>query len=715
MTTRLKEWNFRKNTTRMEREAVVLNGTSSEQLEQIMGGRKITGIKLDRWQKMMKSGLNHSSVPDTLTGVVQPRARDDGGNVQMELDSTSGSSSDSYSEAVHLTQVTESSDSLAAHLANSTKSDRDLELETEAMNKDAWPFASAAIDIVGSPKLSRLFAALSLQCPTDIDPLSIPEPAFTTFPDSVDYLSQSDLMDLHKTKNADHDENNGNEVVGYESYNTTPRFPFAQRSPQGQSPRKFPQYDVWFPSGVVINPSPFNEIYVFPSLTAKSTKDFRGHRTQMAQNRSIEAESSKMLAKLRPLLYEHHPRILAAMWALAGACFNQAKYEQAEKWYRELVSIGKRTDGIDAIRTLQAQIDLADSLVNLNRISEANEILQSIEKTIASRFEPSHRLILEFLNTKLWVARAMGDTQGDEKCGRELLQITLGAFGPRHTETLSAMRILSYPLTGKGSAEESEQLLRKRMQLCNELRDVDDEVMLGGIWSLAEVLNLNNQKMESVRLSRSALDRAQVLLGVDHPTTIRCSRQLAVALRGIGNLRESEQILEEAVRTQSTIFGDNHFETLVSIHELGWTLYFDGRYGEAMPCFREAFLDSHSIFAEAQRAKNTCFGLGSCLERLGCYEGARELYICFIEQVRFTKGHDHPHIAEVREWISGLPCPFNAPQRDGENFLVSTRIGCALREATIPRSPQVLTNTGLSATNYTLVHHASSILPSNKN
>jgi tetratricopeptide (TPR) repeat protein len=603
MTTKLKEWNFRKNTTRIEREAVVLNGTSSEQLEQIMGGRKITSVKFDRWQKMMKSGLSQSSVPDALAGVVQPKAREDGGNMQMEPGSTSGSCLVSCSEIIYLAQVTEVGDSSTAHSSNSTKSDRELELETESVNKDAWPFASAAIDIVGSPKLSRLFAALSLECPTDIDPLSIPEPAFTTLPDAVDYLSQSDLMDLHNTNNADYDENNGNEVVGYKSYNKIPRFTLSQKTPQIQSPRKFPQYDVWFPSGVVINPSPFNEIYVFPSPTAKSTKDSRGHRTQMAQNRSIEAESSKRLAKLRPLLHEHHPKILAAMWALAGACFNQAKYEQAEKWYRELVSIGKRTDGTDAIRTLHAQIDLADSLVNLNRISEANEILQSIEKAITSRFKPPDRLILEFLNTKLWVARAMGDTQGDEKCGRELLQITLGAFGPRHTETLSAMRILSYPLTGKGSAEESEQLLRKRMQLCNELKNVDDEAMLGGIWSLAEVLNFNNQKMESVSLSRSALERAQVLLGVDHPTTIRCSRQLAVALRGTGNLRESEQILKEAVRTQSAVFGDNHFETLVSIYELGWTLYCDGRYGEAMPCFQEAFLDSHHIFSEAQRAK----------------------------------------------------------------------------------------------------------------
>jgi hypothetical protein len=48
-------------------------------------------------------------------------------------------------------------------------------------------------------------------------------------------------------------------------------------------------------------------------------------------------------------------------------------------------------------------------------------------------------------------------------------------------------------------------------------------------------------------------------------------------------------------------------------------------------------------------------------------------------------------------------------------FSASKRKGCALQEATGPRSRQDLTNTALSATNYTLAHHVSSTLHSNEN
>jgi hypothetical protein len=201
----------------------------------------------------------------------------------------------------------EVSDSPPAHLSISTNSGQELSLETKIVAKDAWPFAPEAVEIINSPKLSRLFAALELECPTDIDPLNLPEPVLPVAPAVISCLSSSDLMDLHDTSNIDHDENYVNEIVRYQYCSTTPQFSFIEG--RGCS-IKFPQFDVWFPSGAVINPSPYNEIYVFPSPTPKLIKDVPSNRTQMASQHLLEIEWSKKLEKLTPLWPENDPRIL---------------------------------------------------------------------------------------------------------------------------------------------------------------------------------------------------------------------------------------------------------------------------------------------------------------------------------------------------------------------------------------------------------------------
>ena len=208
MTTKLKEWNFRKNTTRMEREAVVLKDTSSEQLEQMMGGRKITSVTLERWQKTMQPQSNQRSRQEVFRGADQPRTIDRGRNEQIEV----GSSFESSSSMADLAQTFEAGKSPISSMSNSTVSDPEVALESSNFTNDTWPFASTAVvDVIGSPKLSRLFAALKLECPTDIDPFSLPEPAFPTPPEAIDCLSQSDLMGLHNTKNGDSDSQKGKE------------------------------------------------------------------------------------------------------------------------------------------------------------------------------------------------------------------------------------------------------------------------------------------------------------------------------------------------------------------------------------------------------------------------------------------------------------------------------------------------------------------------
>jgi tetratricopeptide (TPR) repeat protein len=385
----------------------------------------------------------------------------------------------------------------------------------------------------------------------------------------------------------------------------------------------------------------------------------------MASDRWIEIESSEKLAKLKPLLHEHDPRILQTMEDLAAAYLNQGKYVQAEELFLKLAAIREITEGIDSTGYLWTQLDLSGALASLDRYAEANRVLRSVERAILSRFKASHPIILEFLYTKVRVADGMGDTQGDENCSRELLQISLGAFGIRHPDTLHAIKSLAGALKRKGSTAESEKLLRIVVQISNEITDHWSVTALEAMWILSEVLSRHDQHIESVRVSRLAVGCAEMRLGPDNMITARCSRQLALALRRLGHLGESEQVLKEMIENQSVTLGEEHVETIMSFCYLGETLYEDGRYEEAIPYFQKALWGHlQSTLEPTEQSKNIFHWLGSCYERLCDNGGARAVYIHYIDQFRTTAGEAHPYIIKVREWISGLPEPFNAPYQD---------------------------------------------------
>jgi tetratricopeptide (TPR) repeat protein len=376
----------------------------------------------------------------------------------------------------------------------------------------------------------------------------------------------------------------------------------------------------------------------------------------MAGYHFIENERSEKLTKLEPLLPKNDPRILETMETLAAVCHNQAKYAQAEGWYRKIIAIREITDHALSPKTLWAQIFLCETLNCQSKDFEANEILQSINTAIMTQFEPSHSIVLAFLTIKILVAFGLGDARGQEVHCRELVQITLEAFGPRHSATLDAIAMLTTPLFNEGSVEESENLLWAMMQLSNEVKEIEAEVTIGRMCYSADLLYQRRQYASSVELCRAQLERAKITLGDGHLVTMRCSSRLGVGLRQLGNLNESEEILRDTIKMESEVLGSEYWQTRDSMYELGWTLMAGRQYAEAMPWFQKAFWErSDSILADTRRAKNACNSLGACYERLGLYQDARDLYLYYINQIRIAKGGDHPHIVEVQDWISGLP------------------------------------------------------------
>lgn len=116
---------------------------------------------------------------------------------------------------------------------------------------------------------------------------------------------------------------------------------------QQSSPFKWANMDVMFSTGLWIQPSPYNELYPFPSAPQNAQKSSVSSIEANFQSIfdafqcSVDSEIQERLCKiekLRQLCPANHLGLIIEMWEVALMYWNEEKYPEAEYWWRQLAS-----------------------------------------------------------------------------------------------------------------------------------------------------------------------------------------------------------------------------------------------------------------------------------------------------------------------------------------------------------------------------------------
>ncbi|MBL8886999.1 MAG: tetratricopeptide repeat protein [Phycisphaerales bacterium] len=147
---------------------------------------------------------------------------------------------------------------------------------------------------------------------------------------------------------------------------------------------------------------------------------------------------------------------------------------------------------------------------------------------------------------------------------------------------------------------------------------------------------------EALPLQERALATRRKLLGDDHFDTLTSINNMGILLQWWGKLSEAEPYLRECLERKRRVLGDDHKETVIAIANIGSQMIYLGRAAEAEPYYIEALERSRKLKDEPNRVMIMMLGsMATLLNEQGKYIEAEKLNREGLELNRRAHGSDH--------------------------------------------------------------------------
>jgi hypothetical protein len=321
---------------------------------------------------------------------------------------------------------------------------------------------------------------------------------------------------------------------------------------QQSSPFKWANMDVMFSTGLWVRPSPYKELYSFPSNPQNAQKSLVSsieanfQSTFDAFQYSADSEIQKRLCKiekLRQLCPENHPGLIIEMCGVAMMYWDEEKYPEAEYWGRQLVQCPPSPATLVNAVLVLSRITLLSVLFMQRKFKEARMEHQIVHQLVLSSGVVYEKLIKGSLVTGGIIAKHLHENKDSESWFRQLAQLTLTTHGPRSEDTISSLRHLAEAMLYQHRYSESEELLWIMLDLARTSFKSTDRATTKLACSLARLMFKQGRFEESENLWRMSLEIAKTHWGSEDSIALEAETGLARVLKSQGHLVESETLL----------------------------------------------------------------------------------------------------------------------------------------------------------------------------
>jgi hypothetical protein len=524
----------------------------------------------------------------------------------------------------------------------------------EATSRVNWSLSSTSVEVIGSPKLSRLFAALKIECSEEIPTFWLEQTSKAASGQWESPCISSDELE----RLSYHSETGGDPQDGRQELRSSivsrSNIRNSATSKNKANPLKYPHLDFLLfhrDDEIQLAPSPLNELYVFP---AQHSQRYDSNPTTKSLTASELNDLLSLDEKNRwdPLCHEQDPHIIYAMEEHAHSCFGEKNFSEAEYWFRRVLSARKGTGGNTA-KVLSTALDIINVVQQSGNIMTARKWHKDIHRTILSHFPPTNKLVLSSLQVREVNFSLAEESNEEESLSREILQALLVSFGPKHKKTVRQLEYLARAILVQGRYAEAEELLMITLQLCKNVPQVDFSTVDDAMSTLVDALLQKGQTEPALEWSIYRAECANACLGEDDPTAIDTRRELAECLMAVGRIEESENIFHATIRSMTRVLGERHVNTLLCMFYYGRTLSFEGRDSEAEMWLRkslEGFL--RSLGPEHRSTIYSCEWLVRCLKKQERLDEAMQVCDGYCQELYTRDGitDQHNHIIELRDW-----------------------------------------------------------------
>jgi tetratricopeptide (TPR) repeat protein len=539
-----------------------------------------------------------------------------------------------------------------------------------------YEFDPNSLDVVGSPRLTRLFGFLTIEECDDIDDLDLAGGDL----EMGDIWSQ-DLLDVCNRSDR-HDEEE--DALGNELSTSTSGIPGTSLRGTLKTSRIIGSLEKWTKKWFQY------EVYPFP--TSQSCARFSYHFSGIFSSRGSsqpKMSQSQCKRKLRALKSLEHVEIihlLEAMGTVAYELYQGSHFVEAEFWFRRIVTTKQVKQLIawhNPQHTLLTCALIISCMVFQGRIREAHQLHDNFHDKVERLLGVDHSVACFSRGLKGYLLNHLGFEDEGEVLFRQHLQICLTTLGATHPRTAQALQELGCSLDRLKRHTESQRLLEttihfqlQRAKVSGKIGNNKTDLLLSMTY-LARGLNRDMKYDES----EAVLDYAQKLLG-DATRTKRSTgfeyhytRASTYMLQK--RLDESEKILRSLLRyhEKSMLLHTK----LNSMWKLAEILQETDRESEAAYWFEKIYTLNVGAFDLVHAyTMDSCWYVGFCHAQQGRYDEARRFFRNAIEALTSSIAGDNSRLECIQETITWMleveemraedPMPRDSVAKDSERM-----------------------------------------------
>ena len=500
-----------------------------------------------------------------------------------------------------------------------------------------------AVDVVGSPQLTGLIGALTLELCDDFVDLDLSAPY------SREDEDKCDLLDT-------------DEGVGI-AVSCTTRAPQTLPTTRPGFSFHIPAFSTHFPTGCHPRTlGPLDELCPFPKVGQRRRLSRHPRTDHLADEFSLEVEELRCRTKLKELNNMTPSRIIdlvESMRSVAQKHYELCHFQLSETWWRRVITCSLGIPGYQPAKLLFACLWVVYILLLQGRIFEAMNLHRDLHQKITKLVGPEHELAIFSKGLLADFHNNFEEHQEQLVISREILQTCLLRYGVRDTLTLETMIGLGASLNTVGQHNQADAILRTRVELDCEIsahaeRDtIETQMAINAIASLAWSLREQGRFDDSGSVLYHVKGQFAHMLLIENPCCWDFYLEKAYFLKAKGKLLESEEILRAVLRQTP---GNPDWDIMNSMELLADLLRITGRRTEEAKWRQNIFLMGIELYGiDREHSKWDCYQLGFCYADLGRYDDAVHHFQQTIEKFALRQDGDSDarasYIEVIREWI----------------------------------------------------------------
>lgn len=297
-----------------------------------------------------------------------------------------------------------------------------------------------------------------------------------------------------------------------------------------------------------------------------------------------------VLASRTRVLGPDHPHTLVAAGNLAGRYKVQGEYPEAIQMERQVLAARMRVLGERHADTLIAMGNLGFTLTLQGEYVESEQLLRKAWVLDTDVFGPANPDTLIDAGHLSVAMREQGRFEEATALAEATLELARGVFAPEHRFIHLAVARVATTALFQGKAAVAEPMLRSAVEGLRAISGDNDTKVLQTSVTHGSALSDLGRNDEAVALLRDALTRQTKVLNAQHPSALRTSSVLGLALwrqgaqlaelqdlvsDGGGSASAAESLKEEGLAmltnahaTQRRLFGPDHAQTRRSANRL---------------------------------------------------------------------------------------------------------------------------------------------------